>query len=155
MRKILLLSVSFILCSATLHVQSIGICTIKETKDAIEYSFIFPKENIPKLHQSLKNYHDDTKDLLVLKNLIHENIGITINEKVTELKYDSTISEPRFVTLKFKTTNKQNITSLTIKNKGLTFTNKHFNSFDFWLYLQNKKRLFKLNADHKTLKVTY
>ena len=155
MKKILLLILSLIFCSATMHVQSIGICTIKETEDAIEYSFVFPKENIPQFHKSLKDYKDDVKDLLVLKNIIHENIGITINDKVADLKYDTTISELRFVTLKFKTTNHQDITSLTIKNKGLDFTNEHFNSFDFWLYLQNKKRLFKLKADRKTLKAIY
>ena len=155
MKKILLLLLSLLLYSATMHIQSIGICKVQEVNGKLEYSFVFPKENIPKIHASLKNYNDDIKDLLSLQNLIHENISISINNKIVDLKYDTTISELKFVTLKFTSITNKNITSLIIKNKELSFLDEHHTSFDFWLYLQNQKRLFKLNANHTSIKANY
>lgn len=155
MKKLILLSLCFLMCSVTMHVQSIGSCTIKETKGKLEYSFVFPKANISKIHKSLKDYNNSVKDIVVLQNILIDNIRISVNNEKVSLQYVTTITNQKFITIKYTTPIHEQITSIEIEDKGFSFFNDHHTSFDFWLFIQNKKRLFKLNAHHKIFKANY
>lgn len=155
MKKLILLTLCLLMCSVTMHVQSIGSCTIKETKDKLEYSFVFPKATISKIHKSLKDYDDSVKDMVVLQKILMDNIQISINNENVSLQYKTTITEQRFVTIKYTTPIHMQVASIKVEDKGLSFFNNPHTSFDFWLLIQNNKRLFKINAHHKLFNANY
>ena len=155
MKNLLLLVASFLLCSVAVHVESVGKCTVSETESHYQYTFVLSKENVRNLHPSLENFKGGVEDMLLLKTQILEGLQVEVNDVPVEIELDKSSSSNRFVVLSFTSKKTKELKSIRFKNTGFLLLKSHHASFDFWLNLNNKRRLFKLNPSRKTFKALY
>lgn len=132
-----------------------GECIIEETEDQLNYTFILSRYHIKDLHTSLSDYQGDIKDLLRLQFILTDNIEVKQNHKKSTLNFETTSKDKDLIILKYSSKKEEKVTSFTIQNKGLNFLTSGHTSFDFWLKLNDQKRLFKFTDKHKTIKAEY
>ena len=147
--------IGFLFCSIGVHVESVGKCTLKETDENLYCHFSFSKENVRNFHPSLIHFNGSIKDMLLLESIITNHLEIKLNNELVALQLDKTSIDQKFINLSYKTAKTSVIESVVIQNKGfILFKNNHA-SFDFWMHLRNKKRLFKLNSHCTIVKAKY
>ncbi len=139
----------------TLHNKELMACSIEETENELIYSFIIQKDLISKIDTSLLNYQNNMSSHLKLQQVILNNLEVSINQQITPLTFTKTTEDKSFFILQFSSKKPEKVEKISLKNNGFSFLNEDHTSFDFWILLNNQKRLFKLKKETNIIKANY
>jgi hypothetical protein len=155
MRKLIYLPFILLFCSATFHTEQFFICSISENSNELNYTIHIPLEKVTEFDKTLNKKEGSINETLKIRQLLEEKLIIKINGTETFLRFENTSSDSRFMRMVFKSNRPASIESLAIKNNGFEFGNDGHKSIDFWITINQQKRLFKLNKKHQSIKANY
>lgn len=155
MKKLIYLPLILFLCSATFHAEQFFICSISENSNELTYTVHIPAKKLSELDTSIIDKKGSIDEALTIQQLIEEKLSIQINGEKPLLKFVNTSSDSKFMRMIFKSKRPIKIHSLTITNNGFNFGSNNHKSIDFWITINNQKRLFKINKKHQSIKASY